>query len=55
MDVLNHSWFLGVDWDGVLNKEVPPPWIPEIKDSLDDSYFDNYPDSAENKNIPTAE
>jgi hypothetical protein len=54
MDVLNHPWFVGVDWDGVFKKEVPPPWTPEIKDILDDSYFDNYPDSAENNKLPTS-
>jgi hypothetical protein len=37
--VLTHEWFDGVDWNDVYNKEVPPPWIPEIKDEFDDSYL----------------
>ena len=30
-DIKAHPWFAGVDWDGILNKRVKPPYIPKLK------------------------
>ncbi len=43
----NHIWFKGVDWNSVFKKEIPPPWIPELRSPTDFQYFDDYPDSNE--------
>ena len=31
-----------MQWDKLVAKELPPPWVPPIKDPLDVSNFDNY-------------
>lgn len=49
----NHVWFKGVDWETVLQKEIPPPWVPELNGAADFQYFDNYPDSGNHAKIPT--
>lgn len=46
-DVKKHVWFRGVDWDLVLNKEIPPPWLPELTSDTDFQYFDDYSDEGE--------
>ena len=45
--VKRHKWFRGVDWAMVLRREIPPPWVPEIKSIDDTHFFDNYPDSVD--------
>lgn len=42
MDIRDHAWFSVIDVDKLLNKKIPAPWIPKIKDPLDASHFDNY-------------
>jgi CRP-like cAMP-binding protein/tRNA A-37 threonylcarbamoyl transferase component Bud32 len=42
MDIRDHSWFNVIDVDKLLNKKVPAPWVPRIKDPLDASHFDSY-------------
>jgi len=34
-DIKNHIWFRGVEWGLVMNKEIPPPWVPEINGAHD--------------------
>ena len=31
-----HSWFSGMDWDDLINKEVSPPYVPAGLDLTDD-------------------
>lgn len=42
MDVRDHMWFSIIDVDKLLRKQIPPPWIPRIKDPLDATHFDSY-------------
>lgn len=42
MDVRDHPWFAVIDHDKLLNKKIPAPWVPQIKDTLDTSHFDSY-------------
>jgi len=42
MDIRDHSWFNVIDVDKLLNKRIPSPWVPRIKDPLDASHFDSY-------------
>ncbi|KAJ1827154.1 Serine/threonine kinase [Coemansia sp. RSA 2599] len=39
-DIMKHSFFAGVNWDDVLNKKIPPPYVPEIRSRFDVSNFD---------------
>jgi protein kinase A/protein kinase X len=45
--VKRHKWFRGVDWTVVLRREIPPPWVPEVRSMDDTHFFDNYPDSVD--------
>jgi CRP-like cAMP-binding protein len=42
MDIRDHPWFAVIDTDKLLNKKIPAPWVPKIKDPLDASHFDSY-------------
>ena len=45
--VKRHRWFRGVDWARVLRKEIPSPWVPEVRSVDDTHFFDEYPDSED--------
>eukprot|EP01017_Pseudomicrothorax_dubius_P040911 TRINITY_DN6491_c0_g1_i4.p1 TRINITY_DN6491_c0_g1~~TRINITY_DN6491_c0_g1_i4.p1 ORF type:complete len:351 (-),score=64.92 TRINITY_DN6491_c0_g1_i4:115-1167(-) len=38
-DLKQHSWFSDVDWDAMLRREIPPPFIPVLNSDQDLSYF----------------
>jgi len=38
-EIKNHAFFEGFDWDHILDME--PPFVPELDDELDTSYFAN--------------
>lgn len=52
-DVKAHKWFRGVDWEVVYNREIPPPWVPKVRNNTDTQYFEKYPDSVETPSVPT--
>eukprot|EP01006_Ploeotia_vitrea_P037740 TRINITY_DN66166_c3_g2_i1.p1 TRINITY_DN66166_c3_g2~~TRINITY_DN66166_c3_g2_i1.p1 ORF type:complete len:811 (+),score=504.52 TRINITY_DN66166_c3_g2_i1:84-2435(+) len=39
-----HAWFAGFDWDALYNRTMKPPIVPKIKNDLDLSNFDDYPE-----------
>lgn len=43
-EIKSHPWFKGFDWDNI--REMEPPFIPQLEDELDTSYFTNL-DEAE--------
>jgi len=47
-DIMNHTWFKKTkfDWQGLYNKKIKAPYAPKIKDPLDTSNFDPYPEDA---------
>lgn len=38
--IKKHPWFDGFDWDALLNKTMPAPFVPKIKSETDISNFD---------------
>ena len=44
-DVMKHKYFKGIDWDGLLRRNIPPPIVPEVRHPADTRNFDSYPDS----------
>jgi len=42
MDIRDHAWFGVITTEKLLNKQIPAPWVPQIKDPLDASHFDSY-------------
>jgi len=41
-DIRDHPWFNVIDVNKLLEKKIPAPWVPRIRDSLDASHFDSY-------------
>jgi hypothetical protein len=31
-----------VEWGIVIQKEIPPPWVPDVMGEEDSQYFDDY-------------
>ena len=54
-EVKSHKWFLGVDWKVVYNRQIPPPWIPNLNSDIDTKYFDQNNDPDEEPVTPSAE
>merc|ERR1711957_360273 len=46
-DIKQHKWFNDLDWNQLLEKQLPTPFKPTVKDPSDLSNFDDYPDSDE--------
>jgi protein kinase A len=46
-DVKSHTWFQDMDFKKIAKKEVSAPYIPNIKDPLDSSNFEDF-QGAEN-------
>ncbi len=46
-DIKGHRFFKELDWEKLLEKEIPPPYKPKVKSENDISNFSSYPDSDE--------
>jgi serine/threonine protein kinase len=44
--IIEHSWFKGFDWDGLLKKKLTAPIIQNVKNTEDLSNFDAFSDEA---------
>ena len=51
-DIIDHKFFEGFDWKGLLFRTIKPPFIPEVKGAADSSNFNAYPDSDDEEAIP---
>lgn len=38
-DLKRQKWYQSFDFDAYLNKSLPAPWVPEVKDAHDTSSF----------------
>lgn len=50
LDIKRHSYFDGLDWKKLLNREMPEdmiPWIPPVSNALDTSNFDGYEEEVD--------
>jgi protein kinase A len=46
-DIKDHRWFSDIDFVKLANKQVKPPYVPNIKGEGDCSHFDKYPETNE--------
>ena len=46
-EIKKHKWFRYVDFDDVLHRRIPAPWVPPLKNEQDSTWFDEYADSRE--------
>jgi serine/threonine protein kinase len=46
-DIQKHKWYKTTDWEAVLNRQVKPPYVPNVRAADDTSMFDRYPESTE--------
>lgn len=42
LNVMNHPWFNSVHFKRLRRKDIPSPWTPQVKDSMDVSNFAEY-------------
>ncbi|KAL0222547.1 hypothetical protein RCL1_002401 [Eukaryota sp. TZLM3-RCL] len=42
-DVMNHKFFRNIDWNALLRKKIPAPFVPDVKSAGDHSAFEYYP------------
>lgn len=40
--VMKHKWFNGFDWEGLMNRTVRAPYVPDLSGPEDTSHFDNF-------------
>jgi serine/threonine protein kinase len=41
-EIYAHLWYAEIDFADLRLKEIKPPWVPEIKNPLDKSNFENW-------------
>lgn len=44
-DIIQHRWFKGFDWEGLLYKKIDAPYVPQVKDEMDTTNYSKYPDT----------
>jgi serine/threonine protein kinase len=44
-DITGHRFFKNFEWNKLLEKDLPPPYVPKVKSNNDISNFSEYPDS----------
>ena len=42
LDILEHPWFMDLDLSEIRQRSVKAPWVPDLKDPLDTSCFDDW-------------
>lgn len=47
VEIMEHAFFAGLDWAKLQAKALPAPYQPSIRDPMDVSNFDPYPDDEE--------
>lgn len=47
-DILDHPWFSDLDLQLLRRRQLPAPWLPDVRDPLDTSCFDDW-DHLEDK------
>jgi protein-serine/threonine kinase len=53
--IKKHPFFKGVEWDKYWNREIKPPFVPDLEDELDLKYFDKmFTDEPVTSNRTTA-
>merc|ERR1712232_450631 len=41
-DILEHPWFKDLDLGAIRRREITAPWLPVVKDEIDNSFFDDW-------------
>lgn len=50
-DIVNHKWFASFPWDALLVKTVKPPIVPQVRDALDTSNFEDFRHEVEDPGL----
>ncbi len=52
LELRKHSWFAGVDWDMIMQKQIKPPFKPKLQSATDVRYIDETFTSQNLNNSP---
>jgi len=45
-EVKKHQWLKGLDWDMLINRTVPPPYVPKLASADDTSMYSTFPEDS---------
>jgi len=52
VDIKQHKWFRGVDWNELYNQLIPSPIPVKVSFAGDSRYYENYPEQKDTNNTP---
>lgn len=50
-EIRGHPIFAQFNWEALLAKRLPAPWVPPLRGATDTSLFDQYEESADRKSV----
>ena len=50
-DIKDSPFFGDIDWERLMDKKIPAPYIPPVSGITDTSNFDQYPDSTDKNGV----
>jgi serine/threonine protein kinase len=54
IEIIEHPWFQDINIDSLRARDITAPWIPEIEDSFDLSYFNDWSKLQDKTTLPQA-
>lgn len=56
-EIRDHAFFLSINWEKLLRREIKPQYVPKLKNDIDDTYisdeFKRQPINPGNNNVET--
>jgi serine/threonine protein kinase len=52
LDIKQHKWFRGVDWNELYNQLIPSPIPVKVSFAGDSRYYENYPEQKDTNTTP---
>lgn len=52
LDIKQHKWFRGVDWNELYNQLIPSPIPVKVTFPGDSRYYENYPEQKDTNSTP---
>ena len=52
-DIIEHGWLRSLDWHGLVNQTITPPWQPDLCAADDTQHFDDFDDLDDSADTPS--
>jgi serine/threonine protein kinase len=50
--IIEHPWFHDLDVDALRKRQLPAPWVPDLEDPFDVSFFDDWSKLPDKTSLP---